>query len=403
MIKEYFLIALNNLKSRPLRSWLTILGIVIGVFLVVSLVSLSEGLKDTILGELKIIGKDILLVVPGDPSNLMAMFLGGLELSDSDINAIKRADGVEKVIATPWKAETARYENESKLVLIYGSSLEDAISIYREDMGWGVVDGNWPRPGKREALVGNLVPKDIFPGLKPGDSIAIKGRQFEIAGVLRSLGNRQDDSMISVDLSHYKAITGHREGAQAAMVKITSGFDADVVAENTRTELEKTRKRTRIADKPDFTVVTMGTATAAVNNILNTLRLVVFIFASIALFVGGIGIMNTMYTAVRERTKEIGILKAVGARRSAITSIFLIESGIIGLVGGAGGVVFGILGAKLVEIYGQFHPVIYITAKVSPSLVIFGLGFSFLVGSVAGFFPSRQAAKMNPVDALRYE
>ena len=126
-------------------------------------------------------------------------------------------------------------------------------------------------------------------------------------------------------------------------------------------------------------------------------------FASIAVIVGGIGIMNTMYTSVRERTKEIGILKAVGAKRSTITLIFLIESGLIGLVGGMGGMVFGLGLAKLIEAIGQVHPLFYIKASLSPSIIIFGMGFSFLIGCLSGFLPARNAANLKPVDALRYE
>ena len=122
-----------------------------------------------------------------------------------------------------------------------------------------------------------------------------------------------------------------------------------------------------------------------------------------AIVVSAIGIMNTMFTSVRERTKEIGIIKAVGAKNSDITKIFLIESGIIGLVGGIGGVVLGIGMAKLIEIYLQIHPVFYMEAVVSPTLIIFGLLFSFLVGCLSGFFPARRAAQLNPVDALRFE
>lgn len=111
--------------------------------------------------------------------------------------------------------------------------------------------------------------------------------------------------------------------------------------------------------------------------------------------------MNTMFTSVRERTREIGIMKAIGAKNSAVLAIFLIESGIIGIVGGIGGTVLGIILAKTVEIYGQYHPMFYISASVGPGLIVFGLVFSLLVGCLSGFFPARRAARLKPVDALR--
>jgi putative ABC transport system permease protein len=135
---------------------------------------------------------------------------------------------------------------------------------------------------------------------------------------------------------------------------------------------------------------------------MGIIQVVVFAFGSIAVLVGGIGIMNTMYTSVRERTREIGILKAVGAKNSTIVLIFLMESGIIGLVGGLGGMIPGLGLAKLIQAIGQVHPMCYIEASVSAGIILFGLFFSFGVGCLSGFFPARTAAKLKPVEALKH-
>ena len=119
------------------------------------------------------------------------------------------------------------------------------------------------------------------------------------------------------------------------------------------------------------------------------------------ILVGGIGITNSMFTSVRERTREIGIMKGLGATNPAILSIFLFEAGIIGLVGGIGGTLLGTILAKGIELYGQIHPIFYLNASVGPGLILFGLSFSFFIGCLAGFFPARAAAKLKPVDALR--
>lgn len=138
-------------------------------------------------------------------------------------------------------------------------------------------------------------------------------------------------------------------------------------------------------------------------NIIGMIQAVVFGLASIAILVGGIGIMNTMYTSVRERIREIGVMKAVGAQNRTIRLIFLFEAGIVGLIGGIGGVVLGIGLAKGVELYFQIHPVFLLKASASPWLILFGLFFSFAIGCLSGYLPARSAAKLNPVDALRYE
>lgn len=399
---EYFRLALRNLKTRPLRSWLTILGIVIGVFLIMSLLSLSEGLKDTVLQQLRAIGKDIVLIMPGDFSDILTTLIGSVELTEEDLKAIEKTRGVEAVVPWAYKGEVVKYQGESKTVILLGMPLEHT-NIIRKDLGMDAAEGRWPQAGKRELLVGSVVPKNIFPGLEINTQATIKGQRFEVVGVLKSLGNAQDDSMISMDLNIFRQITGKKEGAPQAMAKVAPGFSPEEVADDIKENLKKTRKRQRGEEEASFSVLTNEAMSEMVSNIMGIIQIAVFAFASIAIIVGGIGIMNTMYTSVRERTKEIGIMKAVGAKRSTITTIFLVESGVIGMVGGVGGMVLGLGLAKLVEIVGQFSATSYISASISPGIIIFGLTFSFLVGSLSGFFPARSAASLKPVEALRYE
>jgi len=164
-----------------------------------------------------------------------------------------------------------------------------------------------------------------------------------------------------------------------------------------------TRKRIKGVDTPPFSVLSSEKVAGIVNNILGMIQIAIFGFASIAIIVGGIGIMNTMYMSVHERIKEIGIMKAVGAKNKTITTIFLIESGIFGLFGGLGGMVLGLVLAKVVEFAVKTSGSLYLKAAITPQLIIFSLAFSFLIGCIAGYLPSRSAAKMNPVEALRYE
>lgn len=404
MTGEYFKIALRNLRSRSLRSWLTILGIVIGIFLVISLLALSEGLKESVMAELRMMGGDIVMVFPGDASDMMTTMIGGIELDNRDIEAIRRAEGVESVLEMPWAGAIVRHINKTETSLIYGISYNEGLPVLREDMGWEVVEGSFPRPGRREVMVGNIVPKDVFPEMIIGDSINIKGKEFVVSGILRSLGNRQDDLAIAMDLTDFREVTGKREGSPVALVKLKTGYDADIAVRNIEIELEDSMIRRRDEDKPSFSVMTSETVTDMVGNIMGILQLAVFAFASIAIVVGGIGIMNTMYTSVKERTKEIGILKAVGAKRKHITTIFLFEAGIIGFIGGVGGVLLGVtLALSAQAILASSGGMFYLKAHISPALIIFGLTFSFVVGCLSGFFPAKQAAKLEPVDALRYE
>ncbi len=403
MLKEYFKIAIKNLRTRQLRSWLTILGVVIGVFLIMSLLSLSEGLKTSVLKQLSAVGTDIVMIMPGSLSDFMTAMMGGSELTDADLKTIEKTRGVEAVVPNVYKGEMVKYQSMSKLAILYGMDIENSLNIYREDMGMDVKEGRWPLPGKREIVVGSLVPSDIFPGSKKGNVVTIQGKQFEIVGILKSLGNRQDDSMIGVDIDIFRAITGKKDGAPQAVAKIAEGYSPDKVAKDIKANLEENAKRKAGQEGGAYSVLTSEAVGGIVGNIMGIIQVVVFAFGSIAVFVGGIGIMNTMYTSVRERTKEIGILKAVGAKNSTIVLIFLMESGIIGLVGGLGGMILGLGLAKLIQFIGQAHPVFYIEASVTPGIILFGLVFSFGVGCASGFFPARSASKLKPVDALRYE
>lgn len=395
--------AVKNLKGRPIRTWLTILGIIIGVFLVITLFSLSEGLKETVMQQLRMMGSEIIMIIPGDPQDMMTTFIGGIQLSGADLEAISRADGVKRVLPMTYAAEIVRYEDISKPVLIFGLPFGQDLDIYQSDLGWDITKGRWPALGRREVLAGSLVPKNIFPKLQSGDRIVIKGRPFFVSGVLRSMGSKQDDSVIVLDLADFRAITGKRDGAQTAMVKIESGYNAEKVAENIRQELKKSAKR-KSGDSLSFTVFTSEKASDMVGNVMGVVQLAVIAFASIAVMVGGIGIMNTMYTSVYERTKEIGILKAIGAKKKTIVTMFLAEAGVIGMFGGVIGIVLGVVFAKGIELFvPQAHPVFYIKASISPFLIIFGLLFSFGVGCLSGYFPAKKAASLKPVEALRYE
>ncbi len=403
ILKEYIKIAIRSLRRSKIRSWLTMIGVVIGVFLIISLLSLSEGIKGAILQQLSMIGKDIIMVFPGELDNLARAVAGDLELNNNDIDAIKKAKGVQDVVPMTYKALAIRFEGEVKTILINGISLDKGLTVLRDDMGWQTTDGRWSIPGKKEIVIGKAIPENIFPGIKAGDEVTINGKKFEVAGVLQSLGNQQDDSSATMDLAVFQSLTGERDGAKFAMAKVKPGYDVDSVAENIEKELNESRKRVRGIDSPTFSVLTSEKATAIVEDILAIIQAAIFGFASISIIVGAVGIMNTMYTSVHERIREIGIMKAVGAKRKTITTIFLIESGFFGLFGGIGGIILGLGLAKMAELVLKTTGGLYLKASMSPWLILFGLTFSFLIGCLAGYFPARGASKLKPVDALRYE
>ncbi|MDD5606504.1 MAG: ABC transporter permease [Candidatus Pacebacteria bacterium] len=405
MFKEYFILAIRNIRTRPLRSWLTILGIIIGVFLVVSLISLSQGMMSSVSQELQTMGGDILMIFPGEASmqGMMSTMFGGISISDQQLNVIRRTRGVERVVSMAWGNGFVQSQDKGKNIFLWGMPLREGLPLVQENLGWETVDGRFPIQGKREIVLGNIVNKDLLPGVQVGDSIRIEGQRFTVSGILRSMGNRQDDSAIMMDLVDFQTATGVRD-IVIAMAQVSPGFEVNQVAENVRLALENEGKKQRGQESSPFGVISSDTAVEMTGNIILILQLAIFGFASIAVIVGAIGVMNTMFTSVKERTREIGLLKAVGAKRKHISTLFLIESGLIGLIGGFIGVVGGIMVAKIGEFFlADIGSMFYIKAHLSFSLIFFSLLFSFLLGCLSGFLPARQAAKLNPVDALLYE
>jgi putative ABC transport system permease protein len=402
-LKEYFKIAVKNLTTRRVRSWLTTIGIAIGIFLIVSLMSLSQGLKNAVMSQLNMIGKDLVFIMPG--GDMMTSLMGGNTLTDEDLNIIKKTEGISEVAAIDYTSVSARYGDSQKSVLLYGANWKESLSILKNDTGWSTAQGRWPTSGKNEVVIGSITASEIFPNIKIGAELNIEGKKFLVVGILNSVGSKQDDSMIGLDMSIFKSVTGERRGAKQAMAKVKSGYSPDVVSEKIKSNLNENRKR-QIGQKQtdsSYTVMTSEKTASIVGNVMGLIQAVIIGFASIAIVVGGIGIMNTMFTSVRERTKEIGIMKAIGAKNKTITTIFLIEAGIFGMLGGISGTLLGMLFAKSIELYFQMHPIFYLKAEVGPGLFLFSIAFSFAVGCLSGYFPARSAAKLKPVDALRYE
>lgn len=389
---------------RSLRSWLTIFGIIMGVFLIMSLLSLSEGIRITVQKQLMSLGGNMIIVMPGDDSNpLASMMYGGDKLEKSDLTMIGKAVGVDQVVPFDYRGVNVRFKEYNKSLVIEGLPIEEGLDALKLMQGWSLSGGEWPQVGKREIVVGSRFAEDVFDEkVKIGDEFNVKGKRLIVTGILNSLGAKDDDAAIFMDIELFYDITGEKRGtARMAMVTVREGSDPNAVAEEIKTNLKKSQKKQFGREDLNYAVITAEKIQGIAGDVLGVIELAVLAFASIAIVVGGIGITNTMYTAVRERTREIGIMKAVGAPNSAILSIFLFEAGIIGFIGGFAGTGLGLLAAWSVELYGQVHPMFYFRASFSPWIILFGLSFSFIIGCIAGILPARRAAKLRPIEALR--
>jgi putative ABC transport system permease protein len=276
----------------------------------------------------------------------------------------------------------------------------DKIEEVLLDMGGiTIIEGRITGAGdKYGAVVGYNIIDDFFKkDMGVGDKMEIDGKDFRVRGRLSKIGNPQDDSQIYINMDTARELFDEPDEITMMMVKVKSGSDPEKVADDIKDELEDRR------GSKDFSVMTSAQLAETVQSVLGIIQVVLVGIAAISLLVGGIGIMNTMYTSVQERTRQIGIMKAIGATNEDVQLIFMVESGLLGLVGGAIGCVLGILMSLGVEYGAASAGFEALKASVTPELVAMALGFSFVIGMASGTFPARQAAKMNPVDALRYE
>jgi len=401
MISDYFNLALKNLRKRKLRSWLTIIGIIISVAVIFVLISLSVGLSNAINEQFQILGSDKFFIMPR--GQLGAPGTGGaVELTLDDVNVIKKVPGVDEVTYFVIGNGKVEFNKQTRYMMVVGLPLESE-DLFKEGFNLDIEDGRFFKQDEnRKVLLGwdyefnNAFNKAI----KPGDSILINDESFEVIGVLERIGNPQDDKNIMISYEDAKDL--FNSGERVDEILIQTNGNVNQVAERVKQRLMKFRD---VNEKTiDFTVSTPEELLESFSVILNIITGFLVGVAGISLLVGSIGIANTMFTSVLERTREIGTMKAVGAKNSDILLIFVVESGLLGLLGGIIGVTLGYGVSKSVELIAASQIGSGLLEAATPLWLVAGsLAFAFLIGSLSGVIPARNASKLNAVDALRYE
>ena len=380
MLSDAFLFAVNGIKYRKLRSWLTILGIVIGISLIITMISLGEGMKIAVDEQLNKFGKEVIMIFPGEEANLLSGFIGGLSLDEKDIDVIKDIKGVDIVVPFFMKAVNMKYDDQEKIVLMHGIPPEEASKLLQYSEGWKIDQGRWLSDGKEVLLGSKLATQsyknknDDFKDINIKEKLTIEGSRFEVVGIVANQGERNHDFAAYMPIDELREITSDFDTVSVIEVKITPGEDP----ENTANEIKDAIKNRR--KKEDFAVLTNEKAGEVAGNIIGIIEVVLLGIAGISLIVGGIGIMNTMYTSILERTKDIGVMKAIGAKNKTILSIFLIESGIIGAIGGIFGILFGWLLAKAVEFIAINQGFPMLKADLNLSIILLSISFGFIIG-----------------------
>jgi putative ABC transport system permease protein len=411
-MRDILSMAIYNLSHRKLRSFLTILGIMIGVAAVVATLSLGIGLQANIIGQFNKFQGDVVTVLPQKISFSMGPSSSGGQvtvLTTNDVKEIERLDPILKATGIITASAKVIYVGETGSLQVTG--IEDSASWQQINPGTTELDtGRWfTSDEKNSVVIGYSVAHEIFSkDLTLKKTITINGVDFKIVGILK----KQGGFLANVDTSIYMPIKSARDiflgrfapnEYSSISSKVRKGDDVEVAGAQVQDALLKLHKET--TDTQTFTVFTPKFFQEQINNVLSSVTSFLILLGVISLIIGGIGIMNIMYVSVMERTREIGVMKAIGASTRTIRMLFLFESGIFGLVGGILGVLlgtfmsfgFGFFLGRLGGAGGFFLP------YMSLEIILLGLVFGFVVGVLAGYFPSRKAAKLEPVEALRYE
>ena len=421
-IKKDLELAWNILVHSKLRSWLTIIGIIIGIGSVVAIVSISQGAQKQMQDNLKTFKTDQITITAGN-SRANNLFGGGgggeartttttssLTKSDptlttKDVLAIQSVKNVKKVIEKVSGSEDIIYASKKSSARITAINSQDFSDITDNT----ITTGRALNQADIYSVVVGQRTADSFDGMEINRQMTINGKTFKIVGIIAN------ENGLYIPLSSVVGvITDKEKGVYDSLIAVAQ--DGNLV-QNTTDDIQNKLMLSRgillVKDK-DFSVSNMLSMQQTITSTLNALALFLGAIAAISLLVGGIGIANTMFTSVLEKTKEIGIMKAVGVRNSDVLMIYLLNAGLIGLVGGIGGIILGGAGSIAISSFAGIGSSATTTGSrgfsnllsssyLSWQLVIGALLFSILIGMIAGVIPAYRASKLKPVDALRYE
>ena len=394
MIRDYAKFSWESIRHRGLRSWLTIIGVVIGVAAIISLVTVGQGMQNAIEEQFEKLGIRNIRIVPpnlqGPPSAMFTLSNDFIDKTES----IRVVDYVDKLITESGILE---FNNEEKFVNAIGYDVELAERGFA-DIDVKAGEGRLFIPGDSGVMiVGNNVASDFFDKkVSVKNSILFESKKFKVVGIFSETGT-EIDNRIYIPLSDARELFNRLNDINALVVHVKDGIDIENAQEIIEGEL------LRSFDDEDFDILTPQQILETIKSILGAVQGVVAGIATISLLVGAIGIMNSMFTSVLERTRDIGVMKAVGARNSDIAIIFLAEAGITGAIGGAMGIIIGTILAFSVGFAAKAFGFPFLSIRVEYIIVIAAIIFSFVIGALSGVLPAIQAAKLKPVDALRYE
>ena len=398
--------ALRALRQNRLRTGLTMLGMIIGVAAVVLMLSIGQGARTKINETIAAMGSNLFLVVPGATSSGGFSFGSGSvrTLTINDAYAIAELPSISATAPVTTGTVQLNYAAKNWSTIITGTTPNYfTVGNWEIDSGTTFTESDL-RSAARVVVLGSVTAKNLFGDEEPvGKTVRITNRPFLVVGVLMAKGQSltgrdQDDTVLIPITTSERQITGNQFPGSIRYMLVQGKSAADMdIAEIEITQLLRQRHRIAKGKENDFTVRNLTAIADVATDAAKVMSIVLGAIASVSLLVGGIGIMNIMLVSVTERTREIGIRMAVGAKSWDIRTQFIIEALILSLIGGLIGVILGIVAAELLSFFAEW------TILISSFSILMSFGFSGLVGIFFGFYPAYKASLMNPIDALRHE
>ena len=403
---DYLSLVWKQIVARRRRSWLTLLGIVIGITAIISLMLIGGGLENAINGQLDSLGGDVLFISPKGNALTVGVLAEGVPLTEDDQEEVDKVRGIEQTAGMVYTTARIEFNDIVRYFFVVGLTDDpEARKLIGEGNNLNIGEGRAMEKGdQKKAVVGiDYTDFNLFEQVAEiGDKILIQDNEFKNVGIWERIGSSPDDRSIYIPLETYFEVFGNEGELGIIMAEVEPGVDVVVAKERVEDALRDYRGVEE--GKEDFNIQTPEQLAASFAAVLGIVAAVLVGIAAISLIVGGIGILNTMFTAVLQRTREIGLLKALGARRKQILLLFLLESSLYGFVGGLIGAGIGIGFAKFVEwSFENFVGPNLFIVQVDYSFVLIVLIGSAIYGGLCGFVPAQRAAKADAVTSLRYE
>ncbi|MBD3398477.1 FtsX-like permease family protein [Candidatus Micrarchaeota archaeon] len=396
--------SIENMRRKKLRSYLTILGIILGIATIVILVSVGEGVRKDINDQLEMFGADMITIMPYSIEDAAGSFGPGMsssgKLFEKDLNYVGRVPGIEDVGYGTFGKASLRFKDEEINAVIFAAT-PNLLPMYEDQ--FGIEEGRYIQKGEEHVVfLMNDAANELFgkEKIKVNNYIYINEQRYRVVGIAEKIGtslSQQDDSAIYVPYESSEEVFGDtiaEDELSFIFIRAQEGVDTEAMGKRLEQQLAASH-RVSVDDK-DFSVLTAKSIQETVNQITDILTGSLFLIGLISAVVGGIGIANTMFMSVLERTKEIGILKSIGATSWHILALFVVEAGLIGGIGGLIGLALGFLFMQLVPYFG-------IIPYLAPEIAVGVILFAMATGMVAGIIPARNASKIPAIEALRYD